>query len=158
HWISPAHIGVDQYGIDIAAVSEQVAQRLPRAELGIPDDALVVGTLGRMVPQKGFRYLLEAAAQVLRDCPQTIFMLVGDGEQGGALETQCHALGIGSSFRFMGAHELPWRLLAGCDVIALPSLWEGLWLSALEALAAGRPLVATRVGGANEFITHGYTG
>jgi glycosyltransferase involved in cell wall biosynthesis len=158
HWLPAANLRLTHYGIDLAAIRAQAAQPTTRAALGVPEDAPLVGTVGRLIPQKGLRFLFAAIPTLLQSAPAAHVLVVGDGELRGALEAQCRALGIAERVHFLGASDQPWRLLAACDVIALPSLFEGLPLTTLEALAAERPVVAADVGGTAEVIIPGRTG
>jgi glycosyltransferase involved in cell wall biosynthesis len=130
-----------------------------RAELGIPDDAPLVGEIGRLCDVKGQRELIEALTQV----PDVRAVLVGaDLEQGGAyeadLERTAERLGVRDRVVFAGRRENAAALLAELDVLALPSWTEGLPLVVLEAMAQRRPVVATPVGGTPEVVVDGETG
>lgn len=157
-WATPDRIWLQHYGIDLEAIRQQATTPVTRAELGLRPDVPVVGTVGRLIAQKGIRYLIDAATTVLATQPETIFLVVGDGVLRQSLESYSQARGVANSFRFLGAQAQPWRYLAVCDVIALPSLFEGLPLAALEALAAGLPVVTTPVGGCPEVVIPGQTG
>ena len=111
-------------------------------------------TVARLDKQKGLEYLLEAAALV----PETIFVLAGAGPERPALEAQTRALGLNNRVVFLGYRDDVDNLLASCDLFVLPSLFEGLPLSVLEAMAAGKPVVATAIGGTDETIIDGETG
>ncbi len=114
----------------------------------------VVLTIARLHGQKGHAYLLEAAAAL----PEAVFVLAGDGPERGALEEQARCLGVADRVVFLGHRQDIPALLAQCDLFVLPSLFEGLPLSVLEAMAAGKPVVATDVGGTREAVSHGETG
>ncbi len=114
----------------------------------------VVLMVGRLDKQKGHRYLIEAAQQV----PEAMFVLAGDGPDQAALEARARALGVESRILFLGYREDIPDLLASCDLFVLPSLSEGLPLSILEAMAAGKPVIASAIGGNDEVITHGENG
>jgi glycosyltransferase involved in cell wall biosynthesis len=157
-WLPTTRLPLTHYGIDLAAIRAQAAQALTRAELDVPASAPLVGAVGRLIPQKGLRYLFAAMPRLLHSAPAAHLLVVGDGALRAELEAQCAALDIAARVRFLGASDQPWRLLTACDVIALPSLFEGLPLTALEALAAERPVVATDVGGTAEVIIPGRTG
>jgi glycosyltransferase involved in cell wall biosynthesis len=90
--------------------------------------------------------------------PNAIFVLVGDGSERASLEAQAARLGIGDRVIFLGYRDDVAELLASCDLLVLPSLYEGLPLSVLEAMAAGKPVVATSVGGTPEAVLDGETG
>jgi glycosyltransferase involved in cell wall biosynthesis len=157
-WLTPDRIALRHYGVDQAAVRTQAAQRLSWAELGLAADAVVVGTVGRLVPQKGFTYLLQAMKRVLAQYPDAHCVIIGDGPRRAALEEESRALGIEGHVRFLGAHSAPWTVLANCEMIALPSLYEGLPLVLIEALTLGAPVVASLVGGAEELLVDGRNG
>ena len=135
------------------------AERGPaRAALGLPEDALVLGTLGRLTEQKSQRTLLDALPEVARRLPNMHLFLAGDGPLRPALEAQAARLGIGERVHLLGIRRDRRNLFAAMDVFVLPSSWEGLSLALLEAMGAGRPVVATAVGGNGEVVTDGQTG
>jgi glycosyltransferase involved in cell wall biosynthesis len=144
--------GVD----DAAADTSQVSQY--RRDLGIPDDDWVVGVVGNLYPVKGHTYLLDAIPQILQTCPNTTFLLIGRGELEVSLKTQAKTLGIENKVRFLGLRQDVPKLLALMDLFAMPSLSEGLSIALLEAMAAGKPVVVTRVGGNPELVVEGRTG
>jgi len=135
---------------DFAAAADPALHR----ELAGGTTHPVVLSVARLNPQKGECYLLEAAAQV----PEAMFVLVGDGPQRSALESQASALGLTERVRFLGRRSDIPALLAACDLFVLPSLYEGLPLSILEAMAARRPVVATDIAGTREAVVDGVTG
>ncbi len=157
-WKRSEEIAMRHYGIELDDFRWQAANKVTRAELNIPENALVVGTVGRLIPQKGMRYLLEAASLVLRSQRNVVFLIVGDGVLRADLEAQCHQLGIADNVRFLGAHAQPWRILANADVIAFSSLFEGLPQTCIEALAVGSAVVATHMNGTAQLITPGHNG
>jgi glycosyltransferase involved in cell wall biosynthesis len=106
----------------------------------------IIGAVGRLAPQKGLQYLLRAAPEVLRDNPDALFVLVGDGPERKALEAETKSLGIQGSVRFLGVREDIPELLCSMDVLAMPSLDEGLPMALLEAMASGRAVIASSVG------------
>lgn len=114
----------------------------------------IVLTLARLDFQKGLETLIEAAALV----PDVLFLIAGDGPERARLEAEAEALGVAERVRFLGRREDVPELLAACDVFVLPSLFEGLPVSVLEAMAAGRPVVATSVPGTAEAVADGETG
>jgi glycosyltransferase involved in cell wall biosynthesis len=133
---------------------EQSANAALRDKLTEGRDLPLVCTLARLHPQKGHKYLLQAATHVL----DAIFVLAGDGPERSRLEELCLNLGLKDRVRFLGHREDIPQLLAACDLFVLPSLYEGLPLSVLEAMASGKPVVATKVGGTDEAVVHGSTG
>jgi glycosyltransferase involved in cell wall biosynthesis len=129
-----------------------------RAALGVPPDALVALTVARFYPQKGHRYLAEAIPAVLAREHRAHFVWVGEGAEEGALRQQLAALGVDRHVTFVGQRPDVPSLLTAADVFVLPSLYEGLPLVALEAMAVGTPVVGTNVCGTNEVIDDGVTG
>jgi len=155
---SPDHLATIYNGIDPKPFtpSEEVAGI--RKELGIEGTALVIGTIGSLYPVKGHGYLLNAAARVASVLPGAIFLIAGRGELLNPLQEEAGKLGIIKNVRFLGFREDIQAILQAMDLFVLPSLSEGLSLSLLEAMAAGKPVVATNVGGNPEVVLHGITG
>ena len=123
-----------------------------RAELGAGPGGLVLA-VGRLHPQKGYPTLLAAAALLARRDPAPVVAIAGDGPSRGELEAAISATGV--PVRLLGRRDDVADLLAAADVVAMPSVWEGSPLAAHEALLAGRPLVATAVGGVPDLLAHG---
>lgn len=119
---------------------------------------IVVGTVGRLTKQKGQADLLRAARRVVDEFPQAKFMLVGSGEDESRLRQLTATLGLEENVVFLGEREDATEMYLLFDVYVLPSLWEALPYTPLEAMAAGKPVVATDVGGVREIIADGETG
>lgn len=139
------------------SVGQEEAHRV-REELALPPDAPLIGSVGRLEPVKGYRYFLKAAALLLRSCPEVSFLLVGDGRDRAELWARAQALGIGERFHFLGWRDDVPSLLKAMDIFVIPSLNEGMGRAAVEAMAAGLPVVASRVGSLPEVVAHGDTG
>lgn len=127
-------------------------------ELGLGPDARLVLTVGRMKRQKGYRYLLGAVPDVVSQVPEAHFLFAGDGPLESKLKAQAESYGLQRNVHFLGHRPDVRELLSACDLFVLPSLFEGLPLVVLEAMAAGRPVVATRVCGTAEAVMDGQTG
>ncbi|UCD63465.1 MAG: glycosyltransferase family 4 protein [Candidatus Zixiibacteriota bacterium] len=132
-----------------------------RAELGLAEDDPVVGHVANFRPPKGHRYLIEAAAIVCEAMPEARFLLIG--EQGdGRIKSEVEELiaekKLAANVRLLGFRADVSALLTATDVFVLSSISEGHPLSVVEAMAAGRPVVATDVGGLSEIVTPGETG
>jgi len=125
-----------------------------REELAGEDGAPLILTLARLTEQKGHPTLLRAAAEV----PEAVFALAGEGHLRGELEAEADRLGVADRVRFLGHRGDTAALLAACDVFALPSLYEGSSLAVLEAMAAGRAVVSSAIGGTAELVEDGETG
>ncbi len=145
-------------GIDLSRFHEDESARAElRRELGIADAAWLVGTVGRLAPEKDQALLVEACAPTLS--PMRQLALVGEGEERPRLEAQIAALGERAPFvHLLGARRDVPRLLAAFDVFALTSRTEGLPLVIPEAMATRLPVVSTRVGGIPSVIDEGVTG
>jgi glycosyltransferase involved in cell wall biosynthesis len=129
-----------------------------RVELGIQAGDIVLGSVGSLYPVKGHRFLLDAMPAVIERFPNTVLIIAGRGELEVPLKDQAKSLGIEHNVRLLGMRQDIPRLLAMMDVFVLPSLSEGLSMALLEAMAAGKPVVATRVGGNPELVEEGETG
>jgi glycosyltransferase involved in cell wall biosynthesis len=120
--------------------------------------SLLIGAAGRLSPEKGFDILVEAAAAVVRACPDAGFVLFGDGRRRAALADQIARLGLADHFVLAGFRDDLDGLLTGFDLTVLPSYTEGLPNVVLESFAAGVPVVATAVGGTPEVVEDSVTG
>ena len=129
-----------------------------RRSLGLPDGALVAGTIGRLNAQKGHRYLLDAAARLLARLPGVRVLVAGDGDLMDALREQARTLGIAGQVVFAGHRTDVPDLLAALDVFCISSLYEGTPLALFEAMAAGKAIVSTSVDGCREVLEDGVTG
>jgi glycosyltransferase involved in cell wall biosynthesis len=129
-----------------------------RAALGLPAAARIVGAVGRLEPIKGHRHLVEAFAELAPRVPDLYLVLVGDGECEAALRARLEAAGLGARVRFLGWREDVATVLPALDVFAFPSLNEGMGRALVEAMAAGRPIVAARAGGIPEVLADGAAG
>jgi glycosyltransferase involved in cell wall biosynthesis len=131
--------------------SDEIART--RADIGASPSDVVIGTVTRLHDSKGNAYLVEAAAQVVRDRPHAKFFLFGEGPLLPALEAQAAALGLGDRFVFGGFVKDVAAVLWAFDLSVFPSLWEGTPLTAFEAMAARRPIVATDADGLLDVLT-----
>ncbi|UCE24393.1 MAG: glycosyltransferase [Candidatus Zixiibacteriota bacterium] len=132
-----------------------------RKELGLSESDLVVGHVANFRPPKGHRYLAEAAAKVCAEIPNAKFLLVGefgDGSIKSEVEMLAGQFGIQDKLLMLGFRSDVGRLLNLIDVFVLSSISEGHPLSVVEAMAAGKPVVATNVGGLPEIVDQGETG
>ena len=126
-----------------------------RRDLGVPDGAVVIGCVTRLMPSKGNEFLVAAAPAVLAAHPQARFVLVGEGELEAPLRTQAEALRLGDRFVFAGFKSDVAAAYSAFDLVVFPSLWEGTPLTAFEALAMGKPIVSTDADGLLDVLVHG---
>jgi len=129
-----------------------------RKSLGLNVDDFIIGTVGRLHPQKGHKYLFEAAKILVQQYPQVRFLLVGDGEIKQELEDLVKNMNLQSNVLFLGYCTNVKDLLKAFDIFTLPSLYEGLPNAVLEAMAVGKPVVASAVDGILEAVVNGVTG
>jgi len=130
------------YGIDLAPFQGHVDPVTVRAELNIPGEAFVIGHVGRFLEVKNHAFLVDIAAEVARREPQMYLLLVGDGALRPAIEQKVTQAGLADRVVFTGSRPDVPRLMRGAmDVFVLPSFYEGLPLVAIEAQAAGLPLI-----------------
>lgn len=156
---TPERFGLMRLGLDLDRFLGCDALRGQlRAELGITPDATMVGIVARLVPIKAHEIFLQAAASVARTIPGSHFIVVGDGERRAELEALARRLGLEARVRFLGWRTDLDRIYADLDVIVLCSRNEGSPVSLIEAMAAGRPVVATRVGGIPDLVEDGVCG
>ncbi len=129
-----------------------------RNELGIPADAVVLTYVGRIQRVKQVDVLLRAFSQIAEACPNSRLVVVGDGDQRQRLMSYSSELGISERVVWTGYRADVPRLLAASDLYLQTSVNEGLSLSLLEALASGKPIVATDAGGNSEIVQNGVNG
>jgi glycosyltransferase involved in cell wall biosynthesis len=137
-----------------------------RARLGIAPGRPVLATVARLSPNKGHTYMLQALVRVLEGAPDVLYLVAGEGDaswrgEGGfrsELELQTRALGLSACVRFLGYFPDLQTVLYASDLVVSPSLREGMQVSLLEAMAAGRPIVATAIGGTPDAVQDAQTG
>ena len=132
-----------------------------RTNWGVPSDAILIGIVGRLAPIKNHVMFLEVAQQVLQTAPCNMklkFMIVGDGELRTDLEDYVTKLGIDKYVIFTGWQTQMKVVYDSLDIVALTSLNEGTPLTLIEAMASGKPVITTNVGGIPDLVTDGYSG
>jgi glycosyltransferase involved in cell wall biosynthesis len=145
-------------GRDLSTFRPGAGRDALRKELGLDRGVPIVGVVGRLEAQKGHAYLFEAWPSIMAEFPDARLLVVGDGSLRPRLEARAGQLGVADSVIFAGFRaDIP-RVLDAVDVLALPSLYEGMPLTAIEASAMGRPVVATAVDGTPEVIREARTG
>ncbi len=155
----PENISVIPLGFDLAPFLHCQSNRSDfRRELGFDDGIRLVGIVGRIFPIKNHRLFLDAAACITAEAPKARFVVVGDGVLRMEMEEHVRELDLADRVIFTGwRHDLP-SIYADLDVLVVSSDNEGTPVSAIEAMASGRPVVATRVGGLLDLIAEGETG
>ena len=144
-------------GIDLGRVGAAPEARV-HEEFWLPHDAPLVGNVAALVPHKGHRYLIEAAALVVRQVPDARFIVAGEGELRPALERQIKDHRLEKHVFLVGFRPDVLSLHKSFDLFVLSSTTEGLGTSLLDAMACAKPVVATTAGGIPEVVEHGVTG
>lgn len=150
----PVHVIPNGFRSDLFYPRDQAECR--RA-LGLPPDRKILLAVGNLVEVKGHRYLVEAMAEVVKERPDVLCVIVGSGPLKGKLEGQIKSLGLEEHVRLVGGkphEEIPIWMNA-CDVFVLPSLRESFGIVQIEAMACGKPVVATRNGGSDDLFADG---
>lgn len=147
-------------GVDLRKFKEISLPRKQelKQKLGIPERSFIVGTVGRLVPVKGHEYFIEAAQYILLEHPDTYFIIVGDGPLKEDLEMKAQNFGIGNNILFLGWREDIDVILSLFDIFVLSSLNEGMGRVLVEAMALGKPIVASDVGGIPDLVIHNKNG
>lgn len=157
---APAKIHVVPLGLELEPfLADPAAPGSLRRELGIGEDRFVVGAVGRFVPIKGYGVLLRAVQKLAPVIGgQLVVVLVGDGPLRGELEAEAERLRIRHLVRFLGWRTDVAHVYPDLDVMVQPSFNEGTPVSLIEAMAAARPVIATRVGGVPDVVDDGRSG
>ncbi len=129
-----------------------------KRELGIPENSLIIGTVGRLEPVKGPEVLIETAKYIVSKYPETIFIFAGDGYLKQSLEKKASDLGLKKNMSFLGWRNDIAKIISVYDVFVLPSLNEGMGRVLVEAMALAKPIVASNIGGIPDLVTHGKNG
>lgn len=158
--ISPQKIVIIPNGVDAEKLSKKIDIEQKRKELLIAKRYPIIGLGVRLTEQKGITYLLNAMPAIIKKYPNITLLIAGDGPLGDELKREAQNLGLISEkyVRFIGARTDMHEIIKILDLYILPSLWEGLPMVILEALAVGCPVVATDVGGVMDAINDGVTG
>jgi len=137
---------------------QEVGRRRVRQEYSVNDREILIGSLGRLVWQKGFEYFLRSIPILIQDIAKVKFMLVGEGPLRQELERLAISLGIRDRLVFTGYRSDIRDMMAAMDVVVIPSILEGFPMITLEAMAMEKPIVATAIDGIMEQITDGKEG
>jgi glycosyltransferase involved in cell wall biosynthesis len=159
--ISPeieSKITVIPNGVDIRRYEKQKDRMWVQDQLGLAAQTRFIIQVGTLKPAKGHRYTIEAVASIVASYPDLHVLFVGDGEMRAELKEEAAALNLKGHTHFLGYRQDVPELLAASDIFVLPSLWEGLSMALLEAMASGLPIVSSAVSGSVQVLRHGETG
>ncbi len=164
HRIPPEKVVKIYNGVKINSVQHQTKDEKKNLiqELKFPENIALVGTIGRLVWQKGLPFFIQAIKQIIDNRWQTPgevkFLIVGEGNERESLENMVRKLGIEKNVIFTGFRKDVKEILEALDILVLPSIREGQPIILLEAMAMGKPVVATDIEGVNETLVNGITG
>ncbi|MFA4917838.1 MAG: glycosyltransferase [Thermodesulfovibrionales bacterium] len=157
--MDPAKVVTVKNSVDLEMIDNvKISKMDSRLKLGISEDEVVFGTVGRLVSTKGQSYLLDAFSEVQRKIPNSRLVIMGDGPLFKKLNKRAEELNISSRVLFTGFREDVLELIRGLDVFVLPSLAEGLSIALLEAMASKLPVIASDVGGIPEVFVSSHCG
>lgn len=156
--VPPHKISTIYNGIDLSRFQVVLDCAKAKKALGIREKGPVVAVIARLIPAKGVAVFMQAAVKIKEVCPDAQFLIIGDGPQRRELEAKAERLGIAPETFFLGFRQDVPAILPLVNVVAVPSLSEGLSIGVLEAMAARRPVVASRVGGLPELVQPGVNG
>ena len=145
-------------GIDLSSFINECPQKITKDLIGFEKKGAIVGMTARLWKQKAPQDFISSIPFIIQELPYTMFMVIGDGPLQYELEKLSEELTIRKNVIFLGWRNDVKDLLKLLDVFVLPSLWEGLPLSILEAMACSKPVVASNIKGNNELVVHGETG
>lgn len=159
--INPEKIFTIPNGIDLVKLDKVIAEadlNKLKTKLNIEEGQISVITVARLHKQKGHTYYLQAIKKVVKKYPNTKYYLVGHGELQPAIEKYINDNNLANNVVLLGARNDVPALLATCDIFVLPSLWEGMPNTVLEAMGVGMPVIATSVDGTPEIISNEFEG
>ena len=145
-------------GVDVRRYQQKFDRNAIRTNIGLKETDRVMIVVGTLKEQKGHRYLVQAAAPLIAQKDNLHILFAGDGPLRDSLQQQVQQLGLENNIHFLGNRKDIPDLLAASDYFVLPSLWEGLPMALIEAMASGIPVLATCVSGSQQVVASGETG
>ena len=145
-------------GVDLSRLARRRSKEEAKKALGLNLDTIVIGSLGRLAPEKGYEYLIQAMPDILRQEPHAVVLIAGRGPLEASLKKLAVQLGVSESIHFVGFCEDVRDVLEAIDIYVQPSLCEAHCISILEAMAFSLPLIVSDAGGNAESVMNGNTG
>lgn len=157
--VNPGKVITIENGIDVCRFADnRFDVNKKKQELGLNHGSIILGTVGVLNESKGHRYLIEAASQIIQEGFDIRLIIAGEGVLHRDLEILSDNLGLDSRIKLLGFRQDMPGLFALMDIFVFPSLWEGMSLALLEAMACGLPVISTNVHGAVDLIRENKTG
>jgi glycosyltransferase involved in cell wall biosynthesis len=156
--VPASHIRQVYSAIDVGTYQSSLGQVQARARLGLPEAVPVLVVIAQLIPRKGHRFLLQALPEILVRHPHTRVLFAGEGESEAELKAQVQDMGLAACVQFLGYRDDIGDVLRACDVLVHPATMEGFANVAMQAMAAGLPVVSSAVGGMPESVRDGVTG
>lgn len=159
--VDPEKVITIYNGVDLRKFSTRLdssTNNRQKTQFGFPLDSLVIGSVANLYPWKGQQFLITAFDRLVKELPDIFLVLIGDGPHREYLQDQALSLGLGDRVNFLGQRMDVSEVISAIDVFVLPSLEEGMPNALLEAMASGKPCIASAVGGVNEIIEDQYNG
>jgi len=151
--LKPENIEIISNGIDTTVYQHPVPKIESRESLQLPEDKLILGTLSSLTIEKGINFLIDAFSEARKQNPNLHLVIVGNGEEEESLREQTSKLELEQYISFAGRRSDINNILSALDIFVLPSLMEGLPMALLEAMAAGKAIIATDVGDVAQAVT-----
>ncbi|MBO5554014.1 MAG: glycosyltransferase family 4 protein [Solobacterium sp.] len=146
-------------GVDVKAIqAAREDKALIRNELGLPEDAFVLYSIGELIPRKNHKFVIDTLAEEFRNDPSLHYCVAGNGKLTEELTAHIKELGLENQIHLLGFRKDARRLMYGMDVFVFPSYQEGLPVAVMEAMAAGLPIIATDIRGNHDLIHHEQNG
>lgn len=152
------HVTVISNGVDVRRYQLGMNRAAVRHSLELDANTCLILVVGTLKEQKGHRYLVDAIAPIIAENPHLHVLFAGDGQLREPLQQQVREAGLEKHIHFLGNRQDVPDLLAASDYFVLPSLWEGLPMALIEAMASGLPVVATQVSGSQQVVVSGESG
>jgi len=156
--IEPFRVVKIYNGVELQYYLSDYGKDSDRGQFGISQNTILIGAIGRMVWQKGFKYLIQSIPEVIGKIPCVKFLFVGDGFMRKSLERMAENLKVEERIIFTGYRSDIKKILSAIDLLVVPSLLEGFPIITLEGMAMSKPIIATNIDGINEQITNGENG
>lgn len=156
--IPSSKTSVIETALDFSYLQLDLKKSNLREELGFDSNAVLIGTIGRLSLERGHIYFLRAAKEIIKIFPNVIFLIAGDGYLKESLVSEAKKMGIKDKVFFLGFRKDISNILSAIDIFVFPSLRESFGIALVEAMAVGKPVVATRMGISSEIIKDGETG